>query len=109
MKTLLLGLAAISTAALLLTSCESYLKSAPPVTVAFVQAGGRQKVDQQTLEEGRQVFLNRCIGCHALPEIARYDSARIPRIVGWMSGRANLSPEQKDALTKYLLAVKAQP
>jgi hypothetical protein len=40
--------------------------------------------------------------------LARYDSARIPGIVRWMSHRAHLTPEQHDALLKYLLAVKSQ-
>lgn len=109
MKRLLVGLACLLSVAVLLTSCESYLKSAPQVTVAFVEAGRRQKTDEQTLLEGRKVFLNRCILCHALPEVSRYPSARIPGIVGWMSGRAKLTPEQKDALIRYLLTVKSQP
>ena len=106
MKTLLFGLGSLLAAALVLTSCETYLKSAPPVTVAFVQAGRRQKADERILGEGRRVFLNRCILCHALPDPARYDSQRIPGIVGWMSDRAGLTSDQKDALTKYLLTVK---
>jgi mono/diheme cytochrome c family protein len=87
--------------AAVLSSCETNLKSAPPVTAALAHG----KADESTLTEGRKVFLNRCIGCHALPDLARYDSARIPRIVGWMSHRAHLTPEQHDALVKYLLAV----
>jgi mono/diheme cytochrome c family protein len=83
------------------------VNSAPPVTAAFVRAGVREKADAHTLEEGRKVFLNRCIACHALPDIRHYDSGRIPRIVGWMGPRANLNAEQHQALLKYLLTVKA--
>ena len=101
---LLLTAVAFSTFALVLSSCETNLKSAPPVTAALF----RGKADEPILIEGRKVFVNRCILCHALPDVARYDSARIPRIVGWMSGRAHLRPEQHDALVKYLLAVKSQ-
>jgi mono/diheme cytochrome c family protein len=92
----------------ILASCETTLTSAPPVTTAFVQAGRHAHADAETLEAGRKVFLNRCITCHALPEVARYDSKRIPEIVGWMSERAHLTPEQKEALIKYLLTVKSQ-
>jgi hypothetical protein len=53
--------------------CQSYLKSAPPITESFIQAGLREKADGPTLAEGRKLFLNRCIACHALPEIARYE------------------------------------
>jgi cytochrome c553 len=92
----------------ILASCETSLKSAPPVTAAFINSGRQKKADAPTLEAGRKVFLNRCIPCHAVPDIARQDSARIPRIVGWMSGRAHLTSEQQEVLVKYLLAVKSQ-
>jgi hypothetical protein len=91
-----------------LVSCETNLKSAPRVTAAFVEAGARENADAATLERGRKVFLNRCIPCHALPDVARYERSRIPRFVGWMSHRAHLTPEQKEALTKYLLTARSQ-
>src|SRR3954469_26007852 len=78
-------------AAVLFAGCESSLKSAPPVTAAFVRAGVREKADEPTLMEGRKVLLNRCIACHALPDPTQYDSQRLTRSVGWMSGRARLT------------------
>src|SRR4051812_16955218 len=105
---LLVPLIALPICSVVLASCETSLKSAPPLTAAFVRSGLRENADARTLAEGRKIFLNRCISCHALPEPARYDSARIPRIVSWMSGRAHLSPEQQGALTKYLLTVRSQ-
>jgi cytochrome c5 len=105
---LLLSLIALPICAVVLASCERSLKSAPPVTAAFVRAGTRENADARTLAEGRKVFLNRCIPCHALPEVKGYDSARIPRIVSWMSGRAHLTSEQQETLTKYLLTVRSQ-
>jgi hypothetical protein len=93
--------------AIVLASCEAGLRSAPPVTTAFVRAGARD-ADARTLEEGRKVFVNRCISCHALPAIGRYDSERIPGIVNWMSHRAHLTRDQNYALVKYLLTVRSQ-
>jgi hypothetical protein len=90
------------------TGCQSNLPSAPRVTQSLIRAGLREKADGPTLAEGRKVFVNRCILCHALPDIGRYNAARLPGIVGWMSGRAHLTPEQKEALTKYLLTVRSQ-
>jgi mono/diheme cytochrome c family protein len=104
MKSLLTAIA-FSTFILALSSCETNVRSAPPVTAALVGVNANER----TLTDGRKVFVNRCISCHALPNVAQYDSARIPRIVGWMSGRAHLTPEQHDALVKYLLAVKSRP
>jgi mono/diheme cytochrome c family protein len=94
--------------AVLVASCETSLKSAPPVTAAFIRAGKQEKADAQTLEAGRKVFLTRCIPCHALPDVARQDSARIPQSVGWMAPRAHLTTAQHDALVKYLLTIKSQ-
>ena len=99
---------AVPACALILASCETSSKRAPAVTAAFIRAARQENSQAATLEAGRKVFLNRCIPCHALPDVARYDSARIPRIVGWMSGRAHLTREQHDALVKYLLAVNSQ-
>jgi mono/diheme cytochrome c family protein len=108
MKKRLLAALALPACVVILASCETTVTSAPPVTAAFVRAGNHDYAEAQTLEAGRKVFLNRCIPCHALPDIARYDSGRIPGIVRWMSGRARLTPEQTAALTKYLVTVKAQ-
>ncbi|MFL6519398.1 MAG: hypothetical protein ACJ8NS_04195 [Chthoniobacterales bacterium] len=90
------------------SGCQSNPASAPPITESLIRAGIREKADGPTLAEGRKVFVNRCIVCHALPDIGRYNRARLPGIVGWMSGRAHLTTEQQDALVKYLLAVKSQ-
>ena len=104
----LLGLVALLIGGLLFASCQSNPAAAPPVTEAFIQAGLRANADRQTLAEGRRLFLNRCIACHALPEIARYDRERLPGIISWMSERAHLSPEQQDAVAKYLVTVRSQ-
>ena len=108
MKPLLPAIILPPICAVILASCETSLKSAPPVTAAFIDASRQKMADAPTLEAGRKVFLNRCIPCHALPDMARQDPARIPRIVGWMSHRARLTPEQHEVLVKYLLAVKSR-
>jgi hypothetical protein len=105
---LLVSLVAVPICAVVFVSCETSVQSAPPVTAALVRSGKREHADARTLAEGRTVFVNRCIACHALPDVSRYDSARIPHIVSWMSGRAHITAEQKEALTKYLLTVRSQ-
>jgi mono/diheme cytochrome c family protein len=104
----LLALVALPVWAVILASCETSLKTAPPVTAAFVRASDRKDSELGELEAGRKLFLNRCIACHALPEVAHYDAGRIPGIVGWMSERAHLTSAKKDQVTKYLLAVRSQ-
>jgi mono/diheme cytochrome c family protein len=94
--------------AALWAGCQSNLALAPPVSPAFIRAGVRENADERTLAQGRTLFLNRCIQCHALPEVARFDASRLPAIVAKMSGRANLSPKQHEAVLKYLLTVRSQ-
>jgi len=98
---------ALGLCALFLNACESTPKSAPPVTASLVRAGGRVKADAPTLTAGRAVFLNRCIHCHALPNVCRFDAPRLTAIVAKMSRRANLNAAQHDALLKYLLTVRS--
>jgi len=94
--------------AALLAGCQSNLALAPPVSPAFIRARARENAEERTLAQGRVLFLNRCIQCHALPEVARFDAPRLTAIVGKMSGRANLSVEQHEAVLKYLLTVRSQ-
>lgn len=94
--------------AALLSGCQSYLALAPPVSPSFIQAGVLEHADEGTLAQGRVLFLNRCIQCHALPEVSRFYAPRLTAIVAKMSGRANLSPQQHEAVLKYLLTVRAQ-
>jgi mono/diheme cytochrome c family protein len=105
---IVLRLCSIALIALLFGSCQSNLSCAPPVTASFLRASAHPQGDAPILSQGRTLFLNRCIQCHALPEVARFDAARLTAIVATMSGRANLSPKQHEAVVKYLLAVQAQ-
>src|SRR5205807_3467012 len=100
---------AFALGAVLLGGCQSNLSSsAPPITASFIRASLRENGDASTLAQGRTLFLNRCIQCHALPQAARFDAPRLTAIVAKMSGRANLKPEQHEAVLKYLLTVRSQ-
>ena len=92
----------------LLAGCQSNLSLAPPVSPAFIRAGARENADERTLAQGRTLFLNRCIQCHALPEVARFEAFHLTATVAKMSGRASLSPKQHEAVLKYLLTVRSQ-
>lgn len=102
-----LGLVAPGFLAVLFSGCESTSLNAPPITAPLIRAGTREQADVRMLTEGRSVLLNRCIQCHALPETAKYGPDRLRKIVAMMSGRANLSARQREALLKYLLAARS--
>ena len=104
----ILRVCSIALGAFLFGSCQSNLSWAPPVNASFLRASSHPESDTRFLSQGRALFLNRCIQCHALPEVARFDAARLTAIVATMSGRANLSPKHHEAVLKYLLAVQAQ-
>jgi mono/diheme cytochrome c family protein len=102
------GCATLLLGAFLLGSCETGSSSAPPISAAFIRAGVRKNADARTLAQGRSLLLNRCIQCHRLPEVSKYDPPRLTAIVAKMSGRANMNAEQHEALLKYLLTVQSQ-
>jgi hypothetical protein len=93
----------------LLISCESTgYRPPPPVTPEMTKIGKRRNVDLATLQEGRNLFVGRCIECHTLPIVTRYSSAEWPRLVEEMAERANLKPAQRNAVLAYILAARAQ-
>ena len=104
---LLLSLTTLGLSALFLNSCVSTTPSAPPITASLVRAGVAQKADAPTLAAGRSLFLNRCIQCHALQDVSRFTAPELTAIVATMSGRANMNPDQHDALLKYLLTIRS--
>ena len=109
MKTrLLFSSALLAGWGLILGGCETTPASAPRITAAFIRAGGRVHADASTLTEGRRLFLNRCIQCHSLPSVAKYEPERLTAILTKMAARANLNEEQHDAVLKYVLTVRSQ-
>lgn len=83
---------------------------APPVTSQMVRASVSKKshANLAVLAEGRTLFVHRCIECHTLPAIWRYETDEWVGIVGSMSHRASLKPAEREAVIAYLTAVRAQ-
>jgi mono/diheme cytochrome c family protein len=105
---LIVGFVVLGASGFFLGGCESNPAVAPPITASFLRAGVRHQADGPTLNEGRRLYLNRCIQCHALPQVAKYDSQGLTAVVAKMAGRANLSEEQHDAVLKYLLTLRSE-
>jgi len=81
----------------------------PPVTTEWSRAAARQHVDVRTLRAGRAIFVSRCIECHTLPVVSRYNASDWPCLVDAMSERASLKKSERDAIVAYILAARAQP
>jgi len=93
-------------AVLILVSCES-ANYVPPVTAEMATTGKRQHVDVAKLNQGRTLFVHRCIECHTLPPLWHYTPKDWTEIVNSMSHRASLKPAERDAVIAYILAVRA--
>ena len=91
----------------LLAGCET-TNYVPPVTPQMVNARNGQHSDLAILHEGRTLFVHRCIECHTLPALWRYSVQDWPEIVNSMSHRASLKPAEREAITAYILSVRAQ-
>jgi len=89
-----------------LVSCES-ANYVPPVTAEMATTGKRQHVDVAKLNQGRTLFVHRCIECHTLPPLWHYTPKDWTEIVNSMSHRASLKPAERDAVIAYILAVRA--
>ena len=60
------------------------------------------------LKTGYQIYTQgACVKCHNAKDIYRYDEARWQPIMDNMAMRAKLSDSDKDAVWKYVLAIKA--
>jgi hypothetical protein len=88
----------------LLIGCETASLAPPPVTSQMANTGGRQ-VSLATLQQGRNLYVSRCIECHALPAVSSHSATKWPGTVDRMSARASLKPAERDALIDYLQAV----
>lgn len=64
-----------------------------------------------TLDKLKQGYVlyaqSACISCHPAQNIYNYDEFKWNMIINDMAYRAKLAPEQKDAVLKYVLAIKA--
>jgi mono/diheme cytochrome c family protein len=94
--------------ALALADCESITVAPPPVTPELTAAQTGQRADLATLQAGRDLFVSRCIECHTLPTLSRYDPVAWPWLVKDMAARASLKPAEREAIVAYILAVRAQ-
>ena len=57
------------------------------------------------LEDGRDLYVHKCGGCHALHEPAKFPEAHWRERVDEMGNRAGLGPLEKDHILRYLVAI----
>src|SRR5437763_12082954 len=94
--------------ALALVNCETTRFAPPRVTPEMTMWKKNPGVDLATLETGRTLFVSRCIECHTLPAVSRYDAVAWLWLLDDMAKRASLKSDERKALLAYLLAACAQ-
>lgn len=67
---------------------------------------GKKRVSQEQLEQGRKLYVGRCIECHTLPNISYYSDKEWPRIINWMGHKSHLSDQEREAVLAYILAAR---
>jgi cytochrome c1 len=59
------------------------------------------------LTEGYKLYTGACTNCHGTKSIYRIAEAKWPAIINDMAYEAKLTATEKEALTKYIFAIKA--
>ena len=94
-------------ALLALHACTIGPSNPPPVSPAVIASGVQNHATEQKLTFGRSLFVQRCIQCHALPEIRAHSAEDWPKLISEMADRAKLKAKEKEAVLAYLLAARS--
>jgi hypothetical protein len=93
---------------LFIVSCANFAPP-PEVSPALISNARSDHVDAGQLQNGRRLFVSRCLECHTLPRVTKYTREQWPHLVSRMSGRANLSAGEQAAIVAYLRAASLTP
>jgi hypothetical protein len=107
----LLRIALLVAVGLVMGGC--YPKVAPPP--GAVSASGAASastrwpgVTADALAHGREVFLANCNACHGYPDLTAIADDRWPGILEKMAKKANLGPDDRDAILHFVLASRSE-
>lgn len=90
--------------ALLLSAC---MNNAPPPGAGHLQYAEKHgyKTTLTELQEGRELVLRKCEGCHSLYRFRKASPEKWPVIMDSMSIQAKLTPRQDTLIRTYLIVV----
>lgn len=55
------------------------------------------------LQQGHDLFQNKCVKCHKLPKPDKYTNPQWTKILGKMAPKAKLNTDQSDLIYKYIV------
>ena len=90
-----------------LVGCQSTQNDAPPLSAKMAErARTVRHVEFAALEQGRTLFVSRCIECHTLPAVSKHTPEEWPHLIDRMAKRASLKPGQREAILAYVLTAR---
>jgi mono/diheme cytochrome c family protein len=92
---------------LALPGCAFDKFTPPPVSPVLIANARPDHVDAEQLQNGRRLFVSRCLECHTLPSVTKHSPGEWPHLVSRMAARANLSASDQEAITVYLRAASS--
>ena len=107
----------VALSAIIMTACGSSKKSsAPTAETPSIIPGEAQltaikvkypDATAEQLKQGHSIYTGACTNCHGQYNIFKRSEASWLHEIDDMSPKAKLTAAEKDALTKYILAMKA--
>lgn len=107
----------VAVSAIIMAACGSSKKSSTPSAAAPSIVPGEAQLTAikskypdattEQLTEGYSIYTGACTNCHGQKNIFKRSEASWLHEIDDMSPKAKLTAAQKDALTKYILAMKA--
>lgn len=109
MKKIAIALLASATIIAACKSKKAASSSSAPVTDAQLTAVKARFPDatMAELEKGHAVFTGPCTKCHGAKDITGYTEPKLLEIVDNMSKKAKITPEEKQALIRFAVGVRA--
>jgi mono/diheme cytochrome c family protein len=104
-----LGALAVALVAGAVAGCATRPLPEPGATDAVRAANLWPGTTVDDLHRGRQRYVQSCSGCHGLIDPHRFPQARWPGFVKEMTGRLQLSSNDVQDLTRYLVVASQAP
>ena len=105
----MLRIALLSLAAAAFAGCFPKTSAAPGplASQAMESAKGRYAdATPEDLENGRQLFVASCGGCHGHPDLAGYPEQKWPATAKRMAVKAGLKDAEAELLTRYVMVAR---
>jgi len=85
---------------------ESSATSGPTEAQLIAAKTKYPDVNMDKLKQGHNLYYGTCSSCHATQPINKWDETQWAGILDNMAQKAQLTPTEKDAVWKYVMAVK---